>query len=211
MFKKLANAFFSKEKEVERKLSTVADLLVGDIVTFKQRSELPHFLQGVDAEVTALGCYEYHDENEREVTLKTVQGDVFFLSLINDDGECYLSFSKKLSDANVAALFEENLFSDIFEEEVFSKNLCLQTEPEGKLAGWFDDNYNQTVKAIQGFYHPNSGTPSGKGQEFLSHYCEAKNDDYGLQIEIWEDGKTDVFALCCCSEDVIQDLWPASK
>jgi hypothetical protein len=211
MFKKLAKSFFSKEKEVERKLSSVADLLVGDIVTFKNRSELPHFLQGVDAEVTALGCYEYSDENERELTMKTTQGDVFFLSLINDDGERYLSFSKKLVEANITDLFDENSFSDIFEEETFAKDLCLQTEPEPKLAGWFDDHYNQTEKAIKGFYHPDSATPSGKGQEFLSHYCEAKNDNYGLQIEIWEDGDTDVFALCCCSEDLIQDLWPASK
>jgi len=212
MFKKLVKAFSSKkEKVVERKFSNVSDLLVGDIVTFKQRSELPLFLQGADAEVTSLGCYEYSDENERELTMKTVEGDVFFLSLIDDDGERYLSLSKKLSDSSITHLFDEDSFAEIFEQDIFAKNLCLQGDIENKLIGWFDDNYNQTVKAKQGFYHPNSGIPAGKGEEFLSHYCEAENDDYGLQVEIWEDGATDVLAICCCSENTIQDLWSASN
>ncbi len=211
MFRKLVKAFSSKEKDVVRNISSASDLLIGDIITFKPRSELPKSLQGVDAEVMGLGCYEYRDEQEREFTMKTIDGDVFFLALIDDDGERYLSLSKKILANNVSKLFDEHDFSEIFDEVVFAKSLRLQSDPSEKLMGWLDDDYNQTVKAKQGFYHPNLPKPSGTGQEFLSHYCEAGNDDYGLQIEIWQDGETDVFVNCNCAEDVIQDFWPASK
>ncbi len=211
MFKKIVKAFTSKDKTEDRTISNVSDLRVGDIVTFKQRSELPFILQGVDAEVTGLGCYEYSDENEKELTLKTTRGDVFHLALVDDDGERYLSLSKKLASSQVSSLFEEDNFSLIFDEENFATDLVLQNSHEDDLAGWLDDNYSQTMKNKQGFYHQGSEKPSGTGQEFLSHYCEAENDAYGLQIEIWQDGATDIFATCDCSEDVIQDFWPSSN
>lgn len=211
MFKKLVKAFSSKDKEVERTITSASELLVGDIVTFKSRSELPVFLQGADAEVTAIGCYEYRDEAEVEFTMKTTKGDVFFLSPVDYDGEVYLSLSKKVTYADVTEIFDENNFSDIFDEEIFAKNLCLQKQPEGDFDGWLDDGYSQTVKAKQGFFHAKSKTPTGRGQEFLSHFCEAEDDRYGLQVEIWEDGETDVFLTCECTAVVVQDFWPASQ
>lgn len=212
MFRKLVKAFRSKKNETEtRVIKDVSDLLKGDIISFKERSELPPSLQGVDAEVTAIGCYEYSDENEKELTLKTTKGEVFHLTLVCDDGDRYLSLSKPVSSVDIQAIFDQQEFAVIFDQQQFATNLMLQGSIDEKFCGWLGDNYHQTSKAKTGFYHPNSAVPSGRGQQFISHYCESEQPGYGLQIEIWEDGDTDIFAICECSEDLIKDLWPASE
>lgn len=57
MFKKL----FGQKQSSDRKLTSVNDLLAGDIISFKERLSLPEDIQGQQFEVSNSAGYYYSD------------------------------------------------------------------------------------------------------------------------------------------------------
>jgi len=211
MFRKLVKSLISKKKEEEtRKISNVSQLLAGDIISFKERSELPTCLQGIDVEVIDISCYEYEGYQEKELTLRTPKEEIIFLTRQDEDGERYLALSKKLSHADIKAILEGDAFADVFDEAINAQELEVNIDSDSPFYDWMSGVYQQTVKGNVGFFHKSVSTPSGTGEKFIEHYCESDNDDFSLQIEVYQDGSTEVYAVKGCSEETIQDLWPKS-
>ncbi len=212
MFKKLVKSWTSKKNDEEiRNINNVSELTVGDIISFKERSELPGCLQGIDAEVVAISCYEYQDCQEKELTLRTPEDETIFLSRQDEDGEIYLALSRKLSHSDITSILDSEAFADVFDEDFNAQGLTINIDSSSAFYDWMSGTYQQTINGNTGFFHKGSKTPKGRGEQFIEHYCESSDEDFGLQVEIYQDGTTEVFAIKECSEAVIQDLWPKSK
>ncbi|MEE8057691.1 MAG: hypothetical protein V3T17_07650 [Pseudomonadales bacterium] len=206
MFKK----FFSGKKDRQRQLETPDQLEVGDIVSLKYRESLPVELQEKQFEVSKIGTYEYSSGTSKEIVLKDENNQVFFMSLEDNDGDISLCFAKKISRQQVYALFDEQAFSQLWAANWVE--LDVQEQPES-LKGWLTDSYVQTIKDQVAYYYPRDCqqenlSEASDGEELRFHECEGNDDHYGLNIEIGDDGSTDVFLQVFCPTDVIAEMWP---
>ena len=211
MFKKI----FSKKKEAPRQLETPNQLEIGDIVAFKYRELLPEELREKHLEVSKIGTYEYTSGTSKEIVLKDENNHIYFMSLEDNDGDICLCLAKKISRQQVYRLFDEQAFAQLWTDEW--AELKVQEHPES-LAGWLTDGYSQTIKEQQAYYYArNCYDKNGlvedlsavdDGEELRFHECEGNDDHYGLNIEISDDGSTDVFLQLFCPTDVIAEMWP---
>ena len=206
MFKKL----FSGKKDQPRNLESVNQLQVGDIILFKYRESLPADLREKQFEVSKIGTYEYSSGTSKEVVLKDESNGIFYMSLEEDDGEQYLTFGKKINRKQVYSLFDADAFSQLWSEQWV--DLELLEHPE-TLDGWLTKRYSQTIKDQQAYYyardcHDADLSQAEDGEELRFHECEGDDDHYGLNIEISDDGSTDVFLQVYCPTDVIAEMWP---
>lgn len=211
MFKKI----FSKKKDGIRVLETPNQLEVGDIVEFKYRESLPTSLREKHLEVSKIGTYEYASGTSKEIVLKDENNHNYFMSLEDDNGDVYLCLAKKISRQQVHRLFDEQVFSQLWTDEWVQ--LKIQEHPES-LTGWLADSYSQTIKEQQAYYYARNCydrnglvedlSEADDGEELRFHECEGDDDHYGLNIEISDDGSTEVFLQVFCPTDVIADMWP---
>lgn len=206
MFKK----FFSGKKERIRQLETPDQLMVGDIISLKYRELLPPGLRERQLEVSKIGTYEYSSGTNKEIVLKDEDNHLYFMSLENDDGDVSLCFAKKISRQQVYALFDEQLFSQLWDDHW--PELGVQKHPES-LTGWLAQSYSQTIKDQQAYYYNRDCqgedlAEASDGEELRFHECEGDDNHYGLNVEISDDGSTDVFLQVFCPTDVIEEMWP---
>ena len=78
-----------KKKEVIRKLTSVSEVLVKDMVILNDSFALPEVLRGKQFEVKEVTTYEYEDEKALEWALRGTDNTEIFLGLDEDDESHY--------------------------------------------------------------------------------------------------------------------------
>ncbi|NMP15133.1 DUF4178 domain-containing protein [Thalassotalea sp. Y01] len=208
-FKKL----FGKPEE-QRKLNRVDDLKVDDIFIFDDSFALPELLRGAQFLVSAVNSYEYEHHTETEWVLIDDRNTQIYLSLYKDD-ETYLKISLKLNDDDVAELFDLDQFANIFEqgETIIDKHSDTPVSD-----GWSSDTYRQYTFAKVGYFHRKDHRSEqiseyqGKdqGERFELYQLEGSDDRFGMDLEVWDDGDTDVFLHMYRPLTDIKDMYPGS-
>lgn len=210
-FKKI----FNKEAQTQRKLTHVNQLLVGDIIVLTDSFALPQVLRDQQFQVTAVNSYEYEHNTQTEWTLQGTNELALFLSLEVDD-TTELKFSLKIEHDDVETLFDLDNFSQIFDEpgQAF---LNRQNDNEA-TATWSSEQYQQSTFAKVGYFHRKDhrsedlsayeGEGCGEQLELYALYNEDQSK--GLDIEVWQDGDTDVFLTLFRPLTDIIDMYPAS-
>ncbi|WP_068544650.1 hypothetical protein [Thalassotalea crassostreae] len=211
-FKKL----FSKEEQKPiRQLNQVQDLLVNDIIVFDDSFALPEELRAEQFQVTAINTYEYEFNRICEWVLATNTNIQLYLCLDIDD-EISLKLSRKISEQDVEAIFDLDEFSDVFEE---GSQTILTTKDTGHpLSSWFNEQYRQDTFAKVGYFHrtdhrqnkPSQYEGEGAGEPFELYSLTGQDDQYSIDVEVWEDGHTDVFLNLYRPTTDIKDYYPGS-
>ena len=209
MFKKL---FGLGQKPTPRQLTSVDQLEKGDIITFKHRQILPETMQGASFEVTHVASYQYDNGSVKELTLANEQQQSYFLSLEQEDGEANLVLSQKLPRSQVLSLFDEDDFAQLWEPgycQLSSQNIPAELTP------WVTHNYQQTINEGEAYFYNRDLTKQAAslstdddGEPLRYHECEGQDDHYGLSVEVWADGTTDVAVVIYCPLDVIEEFHP---
>lgn len=210
-FKKI----FNKSSNESRKLTKVNQLLVGDIIVLTDSFALPESLRGQEFQVKAVNSYEFEERVQTEWALTGTNALEVFLSLEVDD-ITELKLSLKIQHEDVETLFDLESFSEIFDEpgEAF-----LEKKADSQITSlWSSEQYQQRVFAKVGFFHRKDhrseklsayeGKDSGEQFELYSLYNEDQSK--GIDIEVWQDGDTEVcLTLFRPCSDII-DMYPAS-
>jgi hypothetical protein len=210
-FKKI----FNKSSNESRKLTKVNQLLVGDIIVLTDSFALPESLRGQEFQVKAVNSYEFEERVQTEWALTGTNALEIFLSLEVDD-ITELKLSLKIQHEDVETLFDLDSFSEIFDEpgEAF-----LEKKADSQITPlWSSEQYQQSVFAKVGFFHRKDhrseklsayeGKDSGEQFELYSLYNEDQSK--GIDIEVWQDGDTEVcLTLFRPCSDII-DMYPAS-
>jgi hypothetical protein len=210
-FKKI----FNKSSNESRKLTKVNQLLVGDIIVLTDSFALPESLRGQEFQVKAVNSYEFEERVQTEWALTGTNALEIFLSLEVDD-ITELKLSLKIQHEDVETLFDLESFSEIFDEpgEAF-----LEKKADSQITSlWSSEQYQQRVFAKVGFFHRKDhrseklsayeGKDSGEQFELYSLYNEDQSK--GIDIEVWQDGDTEVcLTLFRPCSDII-DMYPAS-
>ena len=206
---------FNKTEETQRKLTDVSQLLVGDIIVLTDSFALPEILRNQQLQVTAVNSYEYEHNTQSEWTLQGSNELLLFLSLDVDD-VTELKFGLKIEHEDVETLFDLDSFSAIFDEpgEAF-----LDRKADNNLTtSWSSEQYQQSTFAKVGFFHRKDhrsenisayeGKDSGEQFELYSLYNEDQSK--GIDIEVWQDGDTEVFLTLFRPLTDIIDMYSAS-
>mgnify|MGYP000048538234 FL=1 len=210
-FKKI----FNKSSNESRKLTKVNQLLVGDIIVLTDSFALPESLRGQEFQVKAINSYEFEERVQTEWALTGSNALEIFLSLEVDD-ITELKLSLKIQHEDVETLFDLDSFSEIFDEP---GTAFLEKKADSQITGlWSSEQYQQSVFAKVGFFHRKDhrseklsayeGKDSGEQFELYSLYNEDQSK--GIDIEVWQDGDTEVcLTLFRPCSDII-DMYPAS-
>lgn len=213
MLKKLFRARFGDRSTAPggRELTSVVDLQPGDLLTFKHRQALPANIQGETFEVSSVAAYEYADGLHPQLTLEGATVGRIYLSFKDGDA-AELSLSRDLPRQDVLRLFPEDAFAALWEEDFAELTVA---EPLEDYAGWLGERYAQTKKSAEGYFHDSdcrgkqlSQYQDDDADELRVHECEDAGGRFGLTVEVWGDGTTDVALDVHCPGDVIESMWP---
>lgn len=210
-FKKI----FNKDKPVQRKLTHVDQLLAGDIIVLTDSFALPETLRNQQLQVTAVNSYEYENNTQTEWTLQGNDDLLLFLSLDVDDAT-ELKFALKILPEDVETLFDLDEFSEIFDEP--GEAFLTKKADNNLTTNWSSEQYQQSTFAKVGYFHRKDhrseniseyeGKDSGEQFEFYALYNEDQSK--GVDVEVWQDGDTDVFLTIYRPLTDIIDMYPAS-
>lgn len=206
---------FSKSDKPQRKLKQASELLVGDIIVLTDSFALPAQLRNQQLQITAVNTYEFEQNNQIEWTLQGTSDRILFLSLEVDD-TTELKFSIKLEREDVDTLFDLDAFSQVFDEpgQAF---LSRQHDNEHSNM-WSCKEYQQSTFAKVGYFHRKDhrsealSAYEGKdsGEQFELYNLYNQDQSKGIDIEVWQDGDTEVFLTLFRPLTDIVDMYPAS-
>ncbi|MFT6072595.1 MAG: hypothetical protein ACJARD_001644 [Alphaproteobacteria bacterium] len=182
----------------------------GDIVKFGFLDQQD--LSNQRFEVVAVNSYDFSNEKSYCLTLKGEKGNNFWLSTYTEDGEEYLCVSKKLSRGDVKTLFNEDAFAEVFEEGTGTELQRLKVSDH--LVEWTAPLYTEEEDCAKGYYHDGDYRDKSIPQyadeaSALDYYLlEDDNEAYAIEIEVYEDGDTEVSATIYLDISVICEMWP---
>ena len=193
-----------------RRVEGPGDLRAGDLLTFKHRLALPPSVQGQTFEVSSVSTYEFEDGLHPELTLDGAEGGRIHLAFAERDVS-ELCLSRNVPRGDVLKLFDETAFAALWEEDFVDLDV-MTALPE--YEGWLGERYSQVKKWTEGYYHDRDrrgedvSRYQDDGEEFRSHECEDATGRFGVTVEVWADGDTDVFLEVNVPPDVIESMWP---
>lgn len=205
--------WFKGEKKA-RLLDHPKQLRVGDMLTLKPRSIVPEHLQGETLTVEQVQSYQYSEGLVPEFVVRSTSGETLSLQVAEEEEGEYLTLAKKLSHAQVVSIFDQAGFSEVFGEN-YAKFAVNHDSVDEAVAPWLGNKYFQSVKEGVAYFYNEDKRQAGVSEyeddgseELRYHECEGEPDDYSLNIEIWEDGSTDVYAELSMPINVIEEMWP---
>ena len=209
MFSKL----FKRKAAPERKLTHANQLQVGDMLQLIDSFALPAQVKDQTFHVIAICSYQYQHQMSYEYELRSDSGHNIFMSLENENGEEWVNFSRKLSRNQVAELFDLDQFAEVFDSEELT---CIDRQQEpSKLERWTAEQYQQTAQPSIAYYYEQDlrGKTASRYVEDGGEQCEvinleSDNGKHSIDIEIWQDGETDVFITISRPLTDIVDLYP---
>ncbi|WP_077285663.1 hypothetical protein [Cognaticolwellia aestuarii] len=204
-----------KKPTQERKLNNVEDLTLGDIIVMSDSFGLPTALRAQEFQVSAVNSYEFEHKTQIEWVLLGGNDVELYLTLDVDD-KIYLKFSLKILHQDVESLFDLDQFSEIFDEPGQAQ-LTRLVDSENS-SGWSSELYQQSSFAQVGYFHRKDyrkdalsayeGKDSGEQFELYSLFNE--DQDKGIDVEVWQDGDTEVFLTLFKPTTDIVDMYPGS-
>jgi len=203
----------SGEVEAVRSLSHPSQLNTGDIITMSFLNQQD--LSAQRLEVTDVNSYDFDNRAEPSFTLKNDAGDVFFLSVENDNGKECLSISRLLKRKKVLELFDEAAFAEIFNAGAGIK-LNRRENISSTLMEWTASQYIEEQDCTNGYYYEddfrNRPLPLyEKDSCGLQYYLlEDANGDFAIEIEVYSDGETEVSATVYLPMTSIEEMWPGA-
>ena len=204
---------FSNEKPA-RQLTQVKQLQIKDIIVLSDSFALPDQLRKQQFEVTEINCYEYEHHVETEWILTGQNTEKLYLTLDQDDAN-YLKFSIEIERDDVEVIFDLDQFATIFEEDACH----LDTrEKVADLNNWLDDSYHRQAYGKVGYFHKKDNRTQslsayqgqGSGEQFDLYTLYNDDESKGIDVEVWQDGDTDVFLTLFRPATDIIDMYPGS-
>ena len=204
-----------KQEKNQRTVAHASELQVNDIIVLTDSFALPEMLRNQEFQVTAINSYEYEHSVETEWVLTGSMETQLYLSLDVDD-KTYLKFSLKIAHEDTETLFDLDSFSEIFDEP--GQAFLTRKSDTQLTTGWSAEEYQQYLFAKVGYFHRKDhrvhtlSSYDGKdaGEQFESFRLLDQDQSRGLDIEVWDDGDTDVFLTLYRPMTDIVDMYPGS-
>ncbi|MDG2393476.1 MAG: hypothetical protein P8M49_08185 [Thalassotalea sp.] len=202
---------FNKDQAKPRELTKVSQLICHDIVVFSDSFALPANLREQQFQISHINTHEFEAKSLIEWQLTGSNNDPIYLSL-EQGQQAYLKLSMKITDECVEQLFDLDEFSEIFAEP---GNALINTNADtANHDGWSCEQYQQHVYAKVGYFHRRDNRQDNvqedQGEAFELYSLRGNDEQFSIDIQVWEDGETDVFLNLYRPTSDIKDLYPGS-
>ena len=204
-----------KKQDDERQVNSADELKIKDIIVLTDSFALPEALRTQQFQVSAINCYEFENETQTEWVLQGDNNLELFLTIEKDD-QTFLKFALKIQHEDIESLFDLDEFATIFDEpgEAF-----LERESDSSLtSGWSSQQYQQQVFSKVGYFHRKDNRTESlsayegneSGEQFELYTLIDEEQSRGIDIEVWQDGDTDLFITLYRPTSDIVDIFPGS-
>ncbi|MBA6253488.1 hypothetical protein [Colwellia sp. MB3u-55] len=204
-----------KKKEDERQVNSAEELKIKDIIVLTDSFALPESLRKQQFQVSAINCNEFENNTQTEWVLQGANNLELYLTIESDD-KTYLKFALKIQHQDIESLFDLDEFATIFDEpgEAF-----LERKSDSLLtSGWSSPQYQQQVFAKVGYFHRRDNRSESlsayegneAGEQFELYSLLDEEQSRGIDIEVWQDGDTDLFITLYRPTSDIIDIFPGS-
>ncbi|MBA6347606.1 MULTISPECIES: hypothetical protein [unclassified Colwellia] len=204
-----------KKKEDERQVNSAEELKIKDIIVLTDSFALPESLRKQQFQVSAINCYEFESNTQTEWVLQGANNLELYLTIESDD-KTYLKFALKIQHQDIESLFDLDEFATVFDEpgEAF-----LERKSDSLLtSGWSSPQYQQQVFAKVGYFHRRDNRSESlsayegneAGEQFELYSLLDEEQSRGIDIEVWQDGDTDLFITLYRPTSDIIDIFPGS-
>jgi hypothetical protein len=214
MFSKL---FSKKKPETFRELNHPNQLEKGDMVILDDGFVLPQDIRNQSFIVENISGYQYQYGVEASFRLRGDGRQPVFLSIDEEDGEAMLCISKIIERDAVEALFDMDQFAQIFDDEEGLSELQTKSVDD-KYEHWVATGYKQSGAPIEAYFFERDirkNKPSRYEEEDAEavHCINLVSPDgkKAIDIEVWEDGETDVMLTIYRPLSDIKDMYPKGK
>lgn len=202
---------FNKNNDKLRNLTQASDLAINDIVVFNDSFALPENLRGQQFQVSNINTHEFETKSITEWQLIGKNSESIYLSL-EQGQQVYLKLSMKITDENVEQLFDLDEFSEIFNEP--GNALINRLADPVIIQGWSCEQYQQSIYAKVGYFHRSDhrlgNNNDEEGEAFELYSLRGNDEQYSTDIQVWQDGETDVFLNLYRPANDIKDFYPGS-
>ncbi|NQY35042.1 MAG: hypothetical protein HRT37_08780 [Alteromonadaceae bacterium] len=204
-----------KKPDVQRKLNSAKDLKINDMIVLTDSFGLPEALRSQEFQVSAINSYEFEFKTKTEWILTGHNNIELYLSLDVDD-QTELKFSLKILHDDIETLFDLVEFASIFDEP---GQAFLERKNDTEItSGWSSEQYQQDTFAKVGYFHRKDhrseklSSYEGKdsGEQLELYALHDQNQTRGIDVEVWQDGDTDVFLTLYRPLTDITDMFPGS-
>ena len=211
--------FFSKwfggaEQPKVAKITHPKQLNQGDVVNFSDNFALPELIRKQSYQINQVNTYQFEHKVINEFVLLGGHNQQVFMSVESDDEE-WLNLSIKVNRNQVGQLFDLEQFAEVFEEEI-QPELALQQQPP-ELNNWLAPVYFRQTYAQRGYFYQKDFRPAKPSleedddSEAFDYFCLTSADDsYSVEIEVWQDGDTDVLLTIHRPLSDIVDMYPGA-
>jgi len=205
-----------KDNHTSHGLQHPRDLQLGDIVKFgfaAQQGISNQSLRVEDIDTCDLGG-EQHKK-----TLFTLQGSGARLRLAVVDqgrGGERLEIGIAVLPEDVEQIFEMDAFIDLLDPETGVHHVLERIGEPPHFAGWVGPVYRQEA-GHNAYYHAGDyrdrRLPASEEEgDAFSYYLLVSDDRaFGLEVQVYDGGRTDVYLLVYLAISKIEELWPAGE
>ncbi|NQZ86397.1 MAG: hypothetical protein HRT54_02315 [Colwellia sp.] len=204
-----------KKQEDERQVNSADELKIKDIIVLTDSFALPEALRTQQFQVSAINCYEFESNTQTEWVLQGDNNIELYLTIEKDD-QTFLKFALKIQHQDIESLFDLDEFATVFDEpgEAF-----LERKSDSSLtSGWSSSQYQQQVFSKVGYFHRKDNRTESlsayegneAGEQFELYSLLDEEQSHGIDIEVWQDGDTDLFITLYRPTSDIVDIFPGS-
>jgi hypothetical protein len=204
-----------KKQEDERQVNSADELKIKDIIVLTDSFALPEALRTQQFQVSAINCYEFESNTQTEWVLQGENNLELYLTIEKDD-QIFLKFALKIQHEDIESLFDLDEFATVFDEpgEAF-----LERKSDSSLtSGWSSSQYQQQVFSKVGYFHRKDNRTESlsayegneSGEQFELYSLLDEEQSRGIDIEVWQDGDTDLFITLYRPTSDIIDIFPGS-
>lgn len=180
------------------------DLQIGDRVTFGSLGFM--LLDSAVYWVTDVVTYVQEGAYYAEFMLADAKKNVVFMSLEDEKGETYLTFSHELTRSQVKKAFGKDFFTTALRAE--KGHLLNATYIDKPFGDWLAGTYTKTISNQAGrFSEGDFRIKTARNWEnFRYHLFLDSSEEYGIEVEDYGDGEIEVSLTVYGDLDAITDM-----
>lgn len=202
---------FNKDTPKARQLNTPEQLQINDIIEFSDSFALPEVLRGQQLQVIAINSHEFEHKLVTEWALKGHLQQSFYLT-VEQGVQAYLKIVMRLEETDIDQIFDHSELADIFSPP--GNATVNRLADSSNSQNWTCEQYQQSIFAQEGYFHRQdyrqTEVPSESGEAFEYYALRGIDDQFGLELQVWSDGDTDIFVSLFRPLSDIKEYYPGS-
>ena len=204
---------FTSNKPIDRTLEDISQLQSKDIIRFSDSFALPSQLRNHEFQISSINSHEFETNTITEWALLGTTDQPLYLTKMSAS-QPYFKISMRIDDEDIETLFDLDEFSEVFSEP--GQAILNRKLDNAKTNNWTAEQYQQNTFAQVGYFHRQDITKLSEqeidqqGEAFELYQLRGNDEQYSIDIQVWNDGETNVFLNLYRPLTDIIDLYPGS-